>query len=163
MHVFGQVNAYAPSSCSPAPVKQNQLRVFQNCPITTNGTATVPAPAPLDTTTADTIAAGTDATTINKWAGALVEMTNVSAQAVDGGGAVGAFGVIKLNETKLEAHDKIMYYDAKDPKNPSNAWVYATAPTFNRIDGLIYLDFCTWSLNPRDKCTDLDPKSDDCP
>lgn len=36
------------------------------------------------------------------------------------------------------------------------------ATTFTRIDGFSFLDYCTWSLEPDDRCADLDPASDDC-
>lgn len=163
LHMFGTTDSYAPSTCTGGQVEEIQVRVDKSCPVTKNGTATVPAPHVIDTTLADTIAAGTDTATLHKWGGALVELDNATADTVDGGGIVGPYGVITFSNTNLEAHDKIMYYDVKDPKNPANAWVYGSATTFTKIVGIAYLDYCTWSLNPRDKCTDLDPKSDDCP
>ncbi len=166
LHVFGQTDSHAPSagsSCPTPPQGELQLRVFKDCPITITGSATVPAPHVLDTATANAIAAGTDTATLAKWGGALVELDNATADAVDGGGVVGPFGVITFSNYDLEAHDKIMYYDVKDPKNSANGWVYGSATTFSKIVGIAYLDYCTWSINPRNKCTDLTPKSDDCP
>jgi hypothetical protein len=34
---------------------------------------------------------------------------------------------------------------------------------FTSVTGLVYLDYCTWSLTPRSRCDDLTPPSDGCP
>jgi len=159
----GKTDQYAPSTCTGGTVGAIQLSVAQKCPITKNGTATLPAPYVLDAATANAIAAGTDTTTLAKWGGALVELDNATANTVDGGGIVGAFGVISFSNYNIQASDKILYNDVTDPGNPTNAWQYAKATTFSKIVGLVYLDYCDYSIAPRDKCTDLTPKSDDCP
>ncbi|WP_437649627.1 hypothetical protein [Sorangium sp. So ce362] len=33
---------------------------------------------------------------------------------------------------------------------------------FNRVDGFIHNNSCIWSLQPANKCTDIDPPSEDC-
>ncbi len=166
LHIYAKTDAYTPggaNGCS-GDVPEVQLRVFQSCPVENKGSAAVPAPKVLDTTTADTIAAGTDAATINKWAGILVSLQGVTGAAADGGGVVGQYGAIKFTETNLEAHDKLYYYDLSGggPKGSGKGWVYANATSFSNMTGIIYHDYCTWSLNPRDKCNDVTPPSDDC-
>jgi hypothetical protein len=164
-NAIGQVTPYAPSACT-GTAQQMQVRVGQSCKINVSSHTTPPAPATLDTTTADAIAAGTDTTTLSKWGGVLMRLSNVDANAVDGGtsGIVGPYGVITFQQTALEGHDTIFYDDLSGagPKTSSKAWQYATATHFNHMDGIIYLDYCTWSLSPRNKCTDIDPASDDC-
>ncbi|WP_437281446.1 hypothetical protein WME90_13055 [Sorangium sp. So ce375] len=33
---------------------------------------------------------------------------------------------------------------------------------FTRVDGFVYNNFCVWSLQPANKCADIDPPSEDC-
>jgi hypothetical protein len=159
----GKTDQYAPSTCTGGTVGAMQLSVLPKCPITKNGTATPPAPYVLDTTTANAIAAGTDATTLAKWGGALVELDGAVSVAGDGGSPIGNYGDISFSNYDLMAADTIFYKDVTDPGNSANAWQYASAPTFSKIVGLIYLNYCTYEIAPRDKCTDVTPKSDDCP
>jgi hypothetical protein len=35
-------------------------------------------------------------------------------------------------------------------------------PVFTSVSGFVYLDFCTWNLEPANKCHDLSPPSADC-
>jgi hypothetical protein len=38
----------------------------------------------------------------------------------------------------------------------------STMPSFTSVSGFVYLDFCTWGLDPADKCHDFQPPSTDC-
>ncbi|MEB2321814.1 MAG: hypothetical protein OZ921_04825 [Sorangiineae bacterium] len=167
LHVYAKTSSYLPATADCAgKVAQTQLRTFKSCPVTKTGTAAVPAPHILDTATANALAAGTDATVVRKWAGALVALENVTAPKTAGGKVVGPFGVITFQENDLEAHDKLFYYDLADggPKGAGKAWAYAASPvTFTKMTGIAYLDYCTWALSPRDKCLDVAPASDGCP
>jgi hypothetical protein len=159
----GETDPYAPSACA-GTAPQMQLLVPQYCDLKKTGTAATPAPAMITPAVADKVAAGIDTATINEWAGAFVRMQNLDAVQPDGGNVVQKYGVIQFSQTKLEAHDKLFYYDLTGggPKAQGKGWTYSGAVHFNRVDGVVYLDYCTWSLDPRNKCTDVDPPSDDC-
>jgi hypothetical protein len=78
---------------------------------------------------------------------------------------VGAYGVIRLEEPPLEVHDKIYYFDLSGagPAVSSKGPKFGFPMQFRAITGLVFLDYCTWSLAPRNKCSDFDPPSEDCP
>ena len=65
---------------------------------------------------------------------------------------------------KLQLGDKL-YYRGYLKKNNAcyDGPKFANAVTeFTSMEGFLYLDFCTWNLQPNDKCADLSPHSDDC-
>ncbi|MBI5535897.1 MAG: hypothetical protein HY898_24470 [Deltaproteobacteria bacterium] len=153
--ITGQTDAYAPSTCNDAGVtvaKQVQVKIDEKataCLTKTAGTA----PAPVKVTDIDGLAQGKA-----NYQGLLVELNNVQALDWADGGTVGPYGIIKIkgtNET-LEIHDKFYYTKEGAPQ-------YTSGVTFNKIVGIVHLDYCTWAIQPLHKCTDLDPKSSDCP
>jgi hypothetical protein len=75
---------------------------------------------------------------------------------VDGaiGGPVGATGTIRLTNG-VRVRDRI-YQGAKTA-------VFGRATTWTSIVGFAHLDVCSWSIEPRDPCTDFNPKSQNCP
>ena len=82
----------------------------------------------------------------------------------DSADVVGPYGVIRLGESALEVHDKIFYFDfsGTGPMAADKGPKFGYPTVFRAITGLVYLDYCTWSLAPRNKCTDFDPSSEDC-
>jgi hypothetical protein len=153
--ITGETDAYVPSTCADAGVtvaKQIQVKIDEAataCLTKVSGTA----PAAVKVTDIDGLAQGAAA-----FQSMLVELDNVTAEDWSDGGPVGAYGVLKIkgtNET-LEIHDKFYYTSEGAPK-------YASGTTFTKITGLLYLDYCTWAIEPLHKCTDLVPASTDCP
>lgn len=140
--ITGDVSPYAPTGCTqPKQVQINACQVTR----TSSGTA----PAPVTVQPADVMSGAA------KYQGLLVKIENVDAQMQDGG-TVGDFGVIKLQGSGLEVHDKFYYREDGPP-------VFGANQHFASISGVVHLDYCTWALQPVDKCKDFDPKSTDCP
>jgi hypothetical protein len=143
--VTGKTVHYAPTSCTVPPSPQIQVDA---CQVDKTGSGSVPTPIlvsnPDDLTTGNPL-----------YQGNLVQLTNVDAQNWDAG-TVGPYGIIRLVGTSLEIHDMFYYPDQGAPQ-------FGPSQHFNKIVGINHLDYCTWALQPRDKCLDLDPKSLDCP
>jgi len=159
----GYLGAYAPSGCEKAP--SPQLRVDAACPLVRGGRREPPAPVTLTTEQADALARGTDAAVMRRFAGGLVRLANVSARRPDdGSGAVAPYGVIAFNETALELHNDLEYGDLSlaGPGDAEKSLVFPYPTAFSSVTGLVYLDYCSWSLAPRSRCTDLVPASHNC-
>ena len=158
LDVTGTTSPYAPSTCVADgykdPTKAMQVMVDFKCPEHIKKTGSGTVPAAVQVTDIDGLATGKV-----DYQGAWVEISNVDAlDWADGGGPVGSYGIIKIkgtNET-LEIHDKFYYLTDGGPQ-------YGPGTHFNKITGFLYLDYCTWALMPMHKCTDMDPKSSDCP
>jgi hypothetical protein len=162
---FGTLSEFAAAACSQA-APQLELVVHDGCPVRRRGRVASPAAAVMDAALGSELAKGEDRSLLRHWGGALVRLENVTAvRDGDGADVVGAYGVIRLEESGLEVHDKIYYYDLSvpGPGAPAKAPRFSFPTAFRSITGLVYLDYCTWSLAPRDKCADLDPPSEDCP
>ncbi len=163
LDIIGKADSYVYSGCATIAVDAGTAAPaagiqFSNvCSVVKKGTATVPAAAVVSSNTLGNAAAAADHA---KWGNVLVQVQGVTGVDIpnDGGAPdpVGAYGIIKLEGTDLEIHDKL-YYPTK------GAPTFGEATTWSSVVGLSYLDFCTWSLQPRDKCTDFTPPSLDCP
>ncbi|MEP7124408.1 MAG: hypothetical protein ABJE95_26000 [Byssovorax sp.] len=108
------------------------------------------------------------------WGNVKVEIDNaVSEPQDDGTGMMGItdkFGHILVHEgtnlmpaatDKVQVGDKIFYRGYAKAQNFCNdgpKYPVATT-TFTAIDGFNYLDFCTWNVQPNNKCSDLTPPS----
>lgn len=164
LRVSGKVEQYVPAACdNVAPA--TQLVIDAVCPASRTARGEAPLAAEVDAAFASRLAAGDDAELARAWGGALVELAGVSAaQDSDDGDAVFPFGVVRLNETSLEVHSKLYYYDLRDggPRAPGKAPRYAYPTKFEHVRGIVLLDYCSWALAPRDRCRDLDPPSLDC-
>ena len=144
LDIIGQTDEYAPSSCTNAPAKQKQIEA---CSVTVASSGTEPTPVVVS----DLNALATGAA---QYQGLLVKIENVDAENFDGG-TVGPYGIIQLQNTDLEVHDKFYYGDTGAPE-------FDASQHFNSIVGIVHLDYCDWVLQPRDKCTDFDPSSKGC-
>ncbi len=147
--ITGTADSYAPTAgtnCTTPPPGQVQL---QACAFTKTGAGAAPDPVvvsdPASLKTGD-----------KQYQGLLVKIENVDAENFDGG-TVGPYGIITLATSGLEIHDKLYYHASGDGP------VFAPSQHFAYIIGVSHLDYCTWSLEPRDKCNDFSPKSTDCP
>ncbi len=150
LEITAKTDAYAPSSCTGA-APQVQIVIFQDqksCAMTKTGSGA--APAPVKVTDLAGIKAGK-----GDFQGLLVEINDVTAEDWPDAGAVGPYGKIKLSGSGLEIHDSF-YYKAK------GAPQFCSAQHFNKITGIVHLDYCDWVIQPLDPTTDFDPPSPQC-
>jgi hypothetical protein len=164
LEVEGRLDEYVPAACD-GTVPALQLRIDSACPARRGAAMAAPEAAVLDRALADRLAAGKDAQLLRDWGGALVRLDDVSArQDADDGDAVLPFGVIRLTETALEVHSRLYYFDLSEggPRAAVKAPHYGFPTAFGRLSGVVFLDYCTWTLAPRDRCADLSPPSDGC-
>lgn len=164
LEVEGRLDAYVPSACDgTAPALQ--LRIDVACPARRGAPGEPPEPAPLEDALGERLAAGKDAQLLRDWSGALVRLDDVSAlQDTDDGDAVFPFGVIRLQQTPLEVHSRLYYFDLREggPRDAAKAPHYGFPTAFRSVTGVVFLDYCTWVLAPRDRCADVSPSSAGC-
>lgn len=163
--VQGFLAEYAPSDCAGTTVAQPQLRVDAACPARRVGLGSAPEAELITPALADQLAAGRDPKLLRDYAGALVELASVSAvQDPDDGDAVFPFGAVRLMETALELRSRLYYFDLSEggPRAAAKATAFAFPTQFERVRGVVFLDYCTWGLGPRDRCADLAPSSSGC-
>ena len=164
IEVEGTLDAYAPAACDGTAPAQ-QLRIDATCPVRRGPSQAEPEAAVIDRALADRFAAGKDAQLLRDWSGALVRLDGVAAlQDTDDGDAVFPFGVVRLEQTALEVHSRLYYFDLTEggPRASAKAPHYAYPTTFRSLTGVVFLDYCSWVLAPRDRCADLSPPSDGC-
>jgi hypothetical protein len=156
-------------------VAQYQLAKVKPGNATKTGTA--PVPAAHKFTAAEMVMA---ADQNNKafhdlWGNVKVEIDNVISEAQDNAGTPSVtdkFGHILVHDVanaaptaadKFQVGDKIYFRAYLKASNFCYAGpVYPTPiTTFTAMDGFNYLDFCTWNLQPNNKCSDLTPPSPD--
>lgn len=163
--VQGYLSTYAPSACARTTVAQTQLRIDAGCPARRVGRGSAPSAVPITSAVADALATSTDVELLRAYSGVLVELTSVSVREdPDDGDGVFPFGVVRLAETALELHSRIYYYDLAGggPREPLKAPSFVFPTHFERARGIVFLDYCTWALGPRDRCHDLSPASGGC-
>jgi len=161
----GKLDEYVPAACSEV-VPAQQLLIDAACPLRRLGAGAAPEPAVIDGALADRLALGKDQQLLRAWNGALVRLEDVAAmQDNDDGDAVFPFGVIRLEQTSLEVHSRLYYFDLNEggPRSSVKAPHYDYPTAFRDIVGIVFLDYCSWVLAPRDRCSDLDPASAGCP
>lgn len=159
----GKLDDYVPTTCSSiAPVQQLMIDVA--CPLSRRGTTQAPEPELIDAALANRLASGKDAELLRQWSGALVQLEDVTAEQDEDGDAVFPFGAVRLVETSLEVHSRLYYFDLSQggPKVASKALRYPYPTAFRSLTGLVFLDYCSWVLAPRDRCADLSPPSSGC-
>jgi hypothetical protein len=149
-NLSANVKSYVKATCatSTIPAPAPEVRVADACAMrrTASGQR-VPVPATVPDVTELTNAA-TEAIH-RKWTGVLIKLDNVTAQ-----GSVGSTGSIQLTNG-VRIRDRI-YQGSKTA-------LFAAGTAFVSIVGISHLDVCTWSIEPRDPCTDFNPKSQNCP
>ena len=160
----GTLEEYAPAACDGTAPAQ-QLRIDAACPARRGSSGAEPEAAVIDRRLADRLAAGKDKQLIRDWSGAFVRLDGVSAlQDPDDGDAVFPFGVVRLEQTALEVHSRLYYFDLSEggPRASVKAPHFGYPTAFRSISGIVFLDYCSWVLAPRDRCADLSPASDGC-
>jgi hypothetical protein len=149
-------------------VKQRQ--VSQSCLVEKTGMKVTP-PAPhvfTDPVEIAKLASPTEKEFHDMWGGVKVriqgpfatteQMVGMMPSVTNGFGEI--FVEVSATDTIVVA-DKIYYQ--KGSVDPCHMGPKLTVPyTVNKLDGISYLNFCTWGLQPNNKCTDLDPPSEDC-
>jgi len=121
------------------------------------------------------LSSSTDKAFHDLWGNVKVQLDNVISEPQDNGGVMGitdkyghilVHAVTNLTPTaadKVQVGDKIYYRGyAKAQNFCYNGPIYPIATTtFTAMEGFNYLDFCTWNVQPNDKCADLAPPSPD--
>jgi hypothetical protein len=154
----GTTSYYVPSTCGEEPGESTigQFQI-QACSGVKTGTAAVPAAAVVDP--AD-LSDAANKDFHDKWGGVKVRIENVTPAEAP---VVGMYGIITLTEGGLLVPDEIYYRGYAQAQNKCHAGpVFADGTIFASIEGFSYRDYCTWVLEPNDKCADFDPPSEDC-
>lgn len=164
--LIGETDNFLLSNCAGeengSEVPQRQLSKV--CSAEKTGTAAVPAAAVISGDEVEDLSSAVKADFHDKWGGVKVAIEDVSAAPVDGESVLGDFGIITLDEG-LEVGDKLYYrgYFADDVCKEGPVFTTSEESfTWNTIEGFSYLNYCTWGLQPNDKCSDFDPQSADC-
>jgi hypothetical protein len=151
--------------------KVGQRQLAFACEVKKTG-MTVTPPAPHAFTTPEDIAklaSSTDTAFHDQWGGVKVRVGADSTpvpQADPGGGSgmvvVGDFGLITLSGSNLQVGDKL-YYRGYDKQTCYSGPMFSDLNIkWTAIDGFNYLNYCTWDLEPNNKCVDFNPASEDC-
>lgn len=174
LDVVGSTSAFLLNACAsqppennPSQVKQRQLSFIDK--VTRTGSGPVPTPHTLTPDELALLSSPTDQEFHDRWGGVKVRLqgpiapvlyTNPQTMAET---VTGPFGNIELAGTNgLKAGDKVYY--VKNTVNECNMGPQFadTDIVWNYVDGFSTIDYCTWSLQPANKCLDFDPASDDC-
>ncbi len=181
VNVSGTADSFLLNACAAemngSKVPQKQISFA--CKFEKTG-MTVTPPAPHVFTLPEDIAklgSPTDLAFHEQWGGVKVRIgaeSTVVPQADPGGGSgmvvVGKFGIIKLAngvpndpmKPNVNVGNKL-YYRGYDKQTCYSGPMYSSVDIkFTAIDGFNYLNYCTWDVEPNNKCVDFAPPSEDC-
>lgn len=170
LDIQGKTDSFIQSACGTQPGDSTvpQVQLANVIKATKTGTAAVPASHMLTTMELVDAAGQTSSAFYKQWGGVKVRTGGTPEVVTPDGGAptiVGDFGRITLKEAGLIVGDKVYYQgllnSLMDPCHSAPKYADNNV-TFTKVDGFIYLDFCTWGLQPENRCVDLAPPSDDC-
>lgn len=171
--ISGTADYFLLSACSTmmggSTVAQRQISF--TCQFDRTG-KTVTPPAPHAFTTATEIAqlaSSTDTAFHDQWGGVKVRVggpVKPVPQADPNGGTgmvvVGKYGIITLQDSNLQLADKL-YYRGYDKQTCYTGPMFSDLNvSWTSIDGFNYLNYCTWDIEPNNKCADFNPASEDC-
>lgn len=170
LDVEGKSDAFVLGSCGAKPneTKLKQFQISQSTSVTKTGTAPVPKAHLITVDQMKQIASQTDKAFYDQWGGVKVRIENVTStpQTVNDADAgmvpsvVDGFGNMLMANTNLQVGDKLYFRkEQKDANFCYSAPVYDPTSTFTSIEGIVYLNFCTWGVVPNDKCADIAPPS----
>ncbi|WP_437817898.1 hypothetical protein [Sorangium sp. So ce1078] len=174
LDVTGRTSYYSPADCDEQPPEANPTQVKQRqlanvAKVKLVGTAPIPEPHVFSGEDIAKLAAPTNPDGENfhdAWGGVKVRVAGPLSPSLQGEmgsqTVVGAYGNITLLGSGLRVGDKMYYvrgstnacHEAPDYPNTEFEWAH--------IDGFSTLDYCTWSLQPSNKCADFDPAGKDC-
>lgn len=168
LDIIGQTARYLSKSCgsadagvaNPSDVEQFQLSNVES--VVKTGTAAVPTPHVLSDADVATLIDGHDSDFLAKWGGVKVRASNLTT-VPQAGELTDTYGHMVMTNGLLVG-DKIYYVGYLKSSDACYAGpVYPSATqALAWVDGFVYLDFCTWSIDPAHKCYDLNPPSSDC-
>lgn len=172
--------ATQPADQNPSQVKQRQLAKVDL--VTRTGTAPVPAPHTLTPEEIALLNSPTDQDFHDMWGGVWVRFPGPIAPALQtdqsgtqtvvgpygniyldlnaGGGGAGGGSGVGIEDVRVG--DKVYYVNGSQDSCHQGPIFANNAIEWARVDGFSTIDFCTWSLQPANKCADFDPASDDC-
>lgn len=177
--IVGETSYFRLPNCddkvkNPGASDVAQYQVSQVSSVTKTGTTTPPTPHVMTDSELAQLASpsATDKAFHDQWGGVKVRLANVTSvpqntgTATDDAGTptgtlTDKFGHIFVMGSNLQVGDKIYFRAYQKQDFCFTAPVYPATTTFTSIDGFSYLDFCTWSLAPNDKCADIAPPSED--
>ncbi|WP_438000895.1 hypothetical protein WMF26_15020 [Sorangium sp. So ce185] len=159
---------------SPELIPQSAIGQFQIEWIKSamrTGRVDVPEPHVLTADEVVKLSSPTETPFYHKWGGVKVRLegslspvlrTNTMGEET----VVGSYGNIHVeNGTEgglVQVGNKVYYIGGAQSACHQGPVYSDVNVTFNRVDGFIYKNFCIWSLQLTNKCTDIDPPSDDC-
>jgi len=156
-----QVFPTAPTCTGDNPPNEVGMRQLSSvCSATRTGTAAVPAPHVLTAAEATSISSNTDKAFHDAWGGVKVRVQDVGVTPAEDL-VVGDFGVITL-DNGIPVGDKVYYRPYSNNECHEGPVFSDTAVVFDHVDGFHYLNFCSWGIEPNDKCSDFAPASEDC-
>ncbi|XXY47933.1 hypothetical protein WME91_48800 [Sorangium sp. So ce269] len=154
-----------PELIGQSGVGQYQIEWIKS--VTRTGHVEIPKPHVLTAEEVMKLGSSTETDFYHQWGGVKVRLegafdpvlrTNSMGEEI----VVGSYGNIHLEGGPVQVGDKVYYIRGAQSacyKGP----VYSSLDVvFKRVDGFVYNNFCIWSLQPANKCTDIDPPSDDC-
>jgi hypothetical protein len=145
--VNGTVITYVKTTCTSSPVATPEVRITNVCSVHRDATGhSVPTPATVPDISELTNLASES--THRKWTGVLIKLDNVSST-----GPVDSTGAYMLTNG-VRVRDRIYQPETT---------LFAANTTWSWIVGISHLDVCTWSIEPRNPCSDFNPKSENCP
>lgn len=155
----------SPELIAQSGVGQYQVEWIKS--VTPRGHVEPPNPHVLTTEEAMKLSSPTETDFFHKWGGVKVRLEGAFAPVLrtDAMGedvVVGSYGNIHLEGGPVQVGDKIYYIGGAQGACHKGPIYSNVNVVFNRVDGFIYNNFCIWSLQPANKCIDLDPPSEDC-
>jgi hypothetical protein len=163
--IIGETGNFLLSNCADEPngASVGQFQITKACGAEKTGTQPVPAAHVMTGEQLAQLASPSDKAFHDAWGGVKIRVEDVTATPGPEGGAVGDFGVIKLEDSGLEVGDKIYYRGyLKNDTICHEGPHFDQTLKFTAIEGISYLSFCTWGIQPNDKCADFAPSSEDC-
>ncbi len=179
LDIIGETAYFLLPMCATQPngstVAQYQIAKIKPGNAVKTGTAAIPAAHKL--TAAELVMLGdqTNKAFHDKWGNVKVEIGNVISEAQDNAGTpsiADKFGRMLVHDAanaaptdadKVQVGDKLYFRAYLKASNFCYAGPVYPNPvtTFVSIEGFHYLDFCTWNVQPNNKCADINPPSPD--
>lgn len=149
-----------------------QYQIERISRVTRTGRVVPPAPHVLTTAEALKLSSPDEADFHHAWGGVKVRLQGAFAPVLRTGSTGEPSVAVSYGNIHLYLQDlpggyvqvgNKLYYIGGSQDACHRGPVYSDVNTvFTRVDGFVYNSFCIWSLQPTNKCTDIDPPSEDC-